>query len=301
VRTPALPLIHQQVALRAAQSPDATALVFRGERISYATLNAAADSCAAELARRGSEPGVIVPVMLPRSPLLALSLLAILKTGAAYAAFDSRWPAGRKDALLRMLGSPVAVGRSPGAPGLFDPASRGLPEWAALTERPPEPRGDPAAPAAVFFTSGTTGEPKGVVSPHQATMRLFDRDGPLAFGPGHVMTQAASPAWDAFNLELWGMLTTGGTAVITDHDFLVPGVLRRLISDEGVTTAWLTASLFNLFIDKGPDAFSGLRSLFIGGERRWPPGSVRCGWATAPSLMLTPPASPSMGPRSPAP
>jgi D-alanine--poly(phosphoribitol) ligase subunit 1 len=161
----------------------------------------------------------------------------------------------------------VAVGQSEGIPGMFDPATRSLPEWAALTERPPESPNDPAAPAAVFFTSGTTGEPKGVVSPHQATTRLFDRDGPLAFGPTQVMTQAVSPAWDAFSLELWGMLTTGGTAVITDHDFLVPGALQRLIADEGVTTAWLTASLFNLFIDTSPDAFRGLQSLFIGGER----------------------------------
>jgi D-alanine--poly(phosphoribitol) ligase subunit 1 len=251
----------------AAKQPDATALVARGERISYGTLNAAADSCAAELARRGVGPGAMVPVMLPRSPMLVVSLLGILKAGAAYAAFDRRWPAGRTDVLLRMLDSPVTVGPLGGTTGVFDPAVRTLREWAALDERSPESLNDAVAPATVFFTSGTTGVPKGVVSPHQATTRLFASDGPLAFGPGQVMTQAASPAWDAFSLELWGMLTTGGTAVLTDHDFLVPGVLRRLIVTEGVTTAWLTASLFNLFIDTSPDVFMGLRSLFIGGER----------------------------------
>jgi amino acid adenylation domain-containing protein len=267
VLKPAHRLIHQRVAMRAAESPDATALVFQGKRISYAVLNAAADSCAAELARRGAGSGVIVPVMLPRSPVLVLSLLAILKTGAAYSAFDSRWPEGRKNALLRLLDSPVVIGQPRDIPGVFDPTIRSLPEWAALGGRPPVSPDDPAMPAAVFFTSGTTGEPKGVVSPHQATTRLFDSEGPMAFGPKQVMTQASSPAWDAFNLELWGMLTTGGTAVITDHDFLVPGVLRRLIADEGVTTAWLGASLFNLFIDTSPGVFSGLQSLFIGGER----------------------------------
>jgi amino acid adenylation domain-containing protein len=267
VLKPAGRLIHRQVEARAAESPEAVALVFRGGRTSYEVLNAAADSCAAELARRGAGPGVIVPVMLPRTPALVLSLLAILKTGAAYAAFDTRWPEGRKDALLRLLNSPVAVGQPESTAGVVAPAIRSLPEWAALGERPPASPDDPAMPAAVFFTSGTTGEPKGVVSPHQATTRLFDAAGPMAFGPKQVMMQGASPAWDAFNLELWGMLTTGGTTVITDHDFLVPGALQRLISDERVTTAWLSASLFNLFIDNSPSAFSGLQSLFIGGER----------------------------------
>jgi amino acid adenylation domain-containing protein len=264
VLNPADRLIHRQVEMHAAQAPEAAALVFKGERISYGLLNAAADSYAAALARHGAGPRVIVPVMLPRSPALVLSLLAILKTGAAYAAFDNRWPQGRKDALVRLLDSPVVVGQQGGAAGV---PARSLREWAALGGRPPASPGDPAAPAMVFFTSGTTGEPKGVVSPHQATTRLFDGQGPMAFGPEQVMMQAASPAWDAFNLELWGMLTTGGTAVITEHDFLVPGVMRRLITDEGVTTAWLGASLFSLFVDASPDCFSGLQTLFIGGER----------------------------------
>jgi non-ribosomal peptide synthetase component F len=84
------------------------------------------------------------------------------------------------------------------------------------------------------------------------------------------MCQAAPAAWDAFSLELWGMLTTGGTVVIVPDDHLLPHVLQHHIVDDGVNTAWLTASLFNLFVDLEPDCFKGLSHLLSGGERLSP-------------------------------
>jgi amino acid adenylation domain-containing protein len=246
------------------------ALVHRGATIGYRTLDAAADACAAELARAGVQPGTTVPVILPRTPHLALALLAILKCGAAYAAFDRRWPAERIESLLGLLRPPLVVTASAGPAGgypAWDPAARAVADWAAAGGRPPAAVISDDAPACVFFTSGTTGSPKGVVSPHRATTRLFAAQGPLAFGPGRVMSQAAPPAWDAFSLELWGMLATGGTSVIVEDDHLLPHVLHQLVTDHGVDTAWLTASLFNLFVDLEPECFAGLGHVFTGGEK----------------------------------
>ncbi|MFF4356470.1 amino acid adenylation domain-containing protein [Streptomyces sp. NPDC001604] len=264
-------LIHQAVAHRARSAPRALAVVDGGLRLDYASLDAAADAWARHLAATGVGPGTLVPVLLPRSARLYVALLAVLKCGAGYAALDPRWPRERIDGVLRQLDAPVLI-----TDREEDAVSH--PVWRPPTDlsvpRPGPDEGEftpydgPAdAPAAVFFTSGTSGTPKGVVSPHAATTRLFAPDGPLAFGPGTVMLQAAPAAWDAFSLELWGMLTTGGTCVTAREDYLLPDTLRQAIDTCSVNTAWLTASLFNLFTEIDPDCFKGLDRLYIGGER----------------------------------
>lgn len=265
-------LIHHLVTRQAALRPDAVALVHPGGRLTYRELDALADAWAAELSGHGVRPGVLVPVHLPRSARQIAALLAVLKCGAGYAALDRRWPDARLAQVLGQLAAPVVVSDVPAT------ELAGVPVWHPPTEAvaPADDAPHPApltadAPAAVFFTSGTSGAPKGVVSPHRATTRLFTPDGPLAFGPGCVMAQAAPSPWDAFSLEVWGMLTTGGTTVIVEDDYLLPETLRELIAEAGVNTLWLTSPLFNLFVEVDPDAFAGLRQVITGGERLSPP------------------------------
>lgn len=259
-------LIHEAVTHQALAQPDATALVRGDERISYRALDALADAYAGELAERGVGPGHVVPVVLPRSPGLVAVLLAVLKCGAAYAALDHRWPAERITAVTGTLDTPVVVTDVPG-PESWSPGTHPLDDTVRPKSRPVPVAVPATAPAAVFFTSGTTGEPKGVVSPHRATTRLFVRDTFADFGPGRVMAQAAPVSWDAFSLELWGMLATGGTSVMVESDYFLPDDLMRLVKNEGVNTLWLTAGLFNLFVDENVDCFSGLTQVLTGGER----------------------------------
>ncbi len=268
-------LIHHAVARQAALRPDATAVVHGAARLNYGSLDATARAHAAELTRLGVGPGRIVPVVLPRGTRLPTALLAVLHTGAAYCALDPHWPAAHLRALVERLAPPLVV---------TDAAQST--DWPVPAWTPPPPSLDPAtappvglpsappdgtdAPAMVFFTSGTTGRPKAVVSPHRATLRLFDAPTFADFGPGHAMPQAAPVPWDAFALELWGMLTTGGTSVVPEDDRLLPDDLRALTERHGVDHVWLTASLFNLFVDEDPDAFRGLRRVITGGERLSP-------------------------------
>lgn len=278
-RTPIVPL-HLAISRIAAEQPDAPAVLgLDGTVLSYARLDRAADAWARELRRRGVRAGDVVPVLMTRSPVLPPVLLAILKCGAAYAALDHRWPDARIADVLAKLGPcPVVLGEDH-----REAAERlRLDVWCPPPLRPASDAADPAeaglgtvglehtdagATACVFFTSGTTGESKGVLSPHSATMRLFDPAGPMPFGPGSVMPLSTYLTWDVAAFELWGMLATGGTCVPVPDDFLTPRAVADLIGVQGVDTLWLTTSLFHLLVTEDIDCFDGLRRLYVGGER----------------------------------
>lgn len=292
---PAVPrLIHEAVADQARSRPSAVAIVHREERIDYATLDAAADAYASALHASGVRSGTLVPVLLPRTPQLVAVLLAVLKCGAAYAALDRRWPRERINQVSRLARPGIMVTDAAGAGACGEVTRWTVPDEplrqaAARGDRPPYTRVDSAQPATIFFTSGSTGIPKGVLSPHRATMRLFAGRSFAEFGPGRTMLQTAPVSWDAFSLEVWGPLTSGGTCAIADTDYLLPEDLADLIGAANVDTAWLTSSLFNFLVDEDdPDrrCFVGLRHVLTGGERLSPTHVARF-LARYPDIILT--------------
>ncbi|MFR0357446.1 amino acid adenylation domain-containing protein [Streptomyces sediminimaris] len=262
-----IPAVFREQARR---YPRATALVHGDRALSYARLDRASDALAHRLREAGVAPGDLVPVVVPRSAELVVALLAVLKRGAAYAALDPAWPRPHLHRLIRRLGARAVVSDDEGGwpqpvvvPAVTVDATR-----AGRDPRPADVTGD--RPAMVFFTSGTTGTPKAVVSPHRATLRLLDDEVLARPGPGGAMPLAAPSPWDAFAFELWSMLLTGGTSVITEGPYLMPDTLRSAVRRHGVDTVWLTATLFNLFVDEDPASFAGLRQVLTGGERLSP-------------------------------
>lgn len=245
--------LHQRFADHAAATPDAVALRTSTGTVSYRTLDSTANALAAGLASAGAGPGHVLPVVLPRGVDLVTALLAVLKTGAGYAVIDPSWPRHRRHEVIGQLNPPLVV-------------ESATPDPAGPTGFRPVPVAG-TDPCSVFFTSGTTGRPKGVLTTHDATARLFGGDTFASFGPGTVIPLAAPAPWDAFSLELWSALLSGGSCLIVDEPYLSAHSLRAGITGHGVNTVWLTSSLFNLIVDEDLDAFAGIDQVMIGGER----------------------------------
>jgi mycobactin peptide synthetase MbtE len=276
--------LHEVFSAWVRRRPHAPALIWTGGQFSYADLDARASAWAVELAARGVCPGHLVPVILPRGVPLVCALLGILKAGGAYALLDPDWPEDRLAAALANLNPPFIVTEDLLQGHIRPDLSHAL-EPGVVESPAPDYITVSASPCCVYFTSGTTGQPKGVLSPHVGTSRLFEAGGVPGFNVGSIVPLAAATPWDAFSLELWGALLNGGTAWLPDEPFLTAGALRRGIAGYGVNTVWLTSSLFNLVVDEDPDAFVGLGHVIIGGERL-SPGHVRRFLERHPRIML---------------
>ena len=254
-------------------SPDAIAVTDARSSMTYASLGQAADDLASRLRAVGVRPGAIVAVAMERSIDAIVAVLAVLKAGAAYLPLDLAHPPERLAFVVADAQAGVVVVDDAGA-GLALPAAvvrvAVASAGAATSPRQVATEADAAvdgdALAYVMYTSGSTGTPKGVEIQHHAILRLVCDVDYVALGPGTRMLHAAPLGFDASTLELWGALLNGGGVVVHDEAIPSGAGLAATIARHDVTTAWLTAALFNAVVDEDPGHLAGLRELFTGGE-----------------------------------
>uniref|UniRef100_UPI0003737F3C non-ribosomal peptide synthetase n=1 Tax=Nocardiopsis alkaliphila TaxID=225762 RepID=UPI0003737F3C len=263
--------VHEIFEARAGTDPDAVALPGTGACLTYGELNARANRLARYLRELGMGPGDLVGVLLQRGEGFAEALIGVLKTGAGYVPLDPAFPDERLATMVRVADVRSVV------------TTRRLAERvpaesrAILLDAEHERIGtqalhdlgvavSPDAPACVMFTSGSTGEPKGVVAPHRAIVSTLLGQDYLDFGPEQVWLQTAPVSWDAFVLEFWGALLHGSPCVLQPGQKPEPALMARLCAEHGVTSMWLSAGLFNLVLDENPEVFEGLRQVITGGE-----------------------------------
>ena len=258
------------------RTPDAVALVGANASLTYFELNEKANQLAHFLQKAGVTRGDRVAVSLNRSLEVIVSLIAILKTGAAYVPVDPSYPASRLAFLIEDSQAKVLLTQRPIAAELPPLATNVVSldhDWPVIalesTRNLADGASNPHNPdqlAYVMYTSGSTGNPKGVLVPHRAVLRLVKNNPFASFASDEVFLQLAPISFDAATFEIWGALLNGGKLVLGPTDRITPEEIGRLISKCDVTTVWLTAALFHLIVTEHIEVIRPLRQLLAGGD-----------------------------------
>ncbi|UUH69635.1 non-ribosomal peptide synthetase DhbF [Bacillus subtilis] len=279
--------LPEQFEKQAALRPDAIAVVYENQELSYAELNERANRLARMMISEGVGPEQFVALALPRSLEMAVGLLAVLKAGAAYLPLDPDYPADRIAFMLKDA-QPAFIMTNTKAANHIPPVENvpkivlDDPELAEKLNTYPagnpknKDRTQPLSPlntAYVIYTSGSTGVPKGVMIPHQNVTRLFAAtEHWFRFSSDDIWTMFHSYAFDFSVWEIWGPLLHGGRLVIVPHHVSrSPEAFLRLLVKEGVTVLNQTPSAFYQFMQaerEQPDLGQALslRYVIFGGE-----------------------------------
>jgi amino acid adenylation domain-containing protein len=266
--------VHRLFETQAAATPEAVAVVFAGETLSYRELNARANRLARRLQELGVGPEAVVGISAERSFEMVVGLLGVLKAGGAYLPLDPALPAERLAFMMADAGIDLLLTQErllPDLPALHDGLGIVPLDGAGLGAGSPEDVAVPLLPdnaAYVIYTSGSTGQPKGVVVSHRALgNRLqYARTGDVTAADAFL--QKTTISFDVSLLEIFAPLAVGGRTVLArpggqqDVAYLV-----ELIREQEVTyTSFPPSLLYVLFEQEGFDRCTSLRTVVTGGE-----------------------------------
>ncbi len=256
----------------AEKTPDAPAIHW-GENESHSFLHVKemSDNLAIRLQKQGVSPGDVVAFMPKRDGSMIPTIIGILKAGAAYLPVEPSFPADRIIYMLEMAKAKLLLlhGAIPPPEGLPCPFQQL--DFSAPKERPvvfPADR-SPEDPFNVLFTSGSTGQPKGVMMVHKSISNLLAHVEPLLAGPDSRMLCASSCVFDVFTTEALLCLATGRCAVIADEEeMLLPWKLAARIEKDGADIIQLTPSRMQMCLasDEFRHALRNVKSIILLGE-----------------------------------
>ncbi|WP_163832494.1 non-ribosomal peptide synthetase [Spartinivicinus ruber] len=265
--------IHRLFERQALKTPEAIAVVAEGEQLTYQALNQRANQLAHYLRASGVDTETLVGLCVERSIDMVVSILAILKAGGSYLPLDPSYPKERLDYILEdsnpllLITQRNLLNHFPDYTGLITYIDTDWPIIQAYTGHNLTNISEITKLAYVIYTSGSTGKPKGTLVRHKGVVRLVINNQALPFlSPETVTMQCASIAFDAATFELWGALLNGGRVVLYSEEMVDIKLLESMINQYQVNTMWLTAGLFDHFVQQVDTPLNSMQYLLAGGD-----------------------------------
>ncbi|MFE7169189.1 amino acid adenylation domain-containing protein [Streptomyces sp. NPDC057616] len=266
--------VHQLFEQRVLLHPDAVAAEQDGRRWTYRELNSRANRIARALLARGLRPEDVVAVVMERNLDWPAAVLGVLKAGGVYLPVEPHFPADRIATTLRRAGCGLVLTEEGGA-GHVDPAVRRLFVDTAYTEGHGD--GNPDVPVAagqlayIYFTSGSTGEPKGAMCEHAGFLNhVLAKIDDLGVGAGRTVAQTAPQCFDISLWQLVSALLVGGRTLLIGQETIldvprfVDTVVRGRVNVLQIVPSYLEAVLAEL--EQRPRELPDLRCVSVTGE-----------------------------------
>ncbi|AZQ40774.1 amino acid adenylation domain-containing protein [Streptomyces cyaneochromogenes] len=271
---------HELFEQRVRAHPDAVAAVCGDQRWTYGELNARANRLARALLARGLGREGVVAVVTERNLDWAAAVIAVFKSGGVYLPVEPHFPAERIATMLTRAGCRLVL-TEPGSTTMLDraldtlPAVRALPVDAAYAEGHPDSDPgvgvEPDQLAYIYFTSGSTGEPKGAMCEHAGMLNhLYAKIDDLGIGEGQVVAQTAPQCFDISLWQLACALLSGGRTLLVEQDAIldvprfVDTIARGGVNVLQVVPSYLDAVVS--YLERHPRALPDLRCVSVTGE-----------------------------------
>lgn len=266
--------ILQLVAMQAAATPEAVAVVAGDQMLNYRELNQQANQLAHYLQTLGVGPNVLVGLCLERSLDMVVGLLGILKAGGAYVPLDPTYPPERLSFMLEDAQVPVLVTQQYLVTRLHTQRAQVICLDADAAVLAQQSEADPISTITaddlvyVIYTSGSTGRPKGVQITHYSLLNLvYWHQHTFAVTSADRATQVSSPAFDATGWELWPYLTIGASVYLPDEDTRIsPTLLRDWLVKHKITITFLPTVLAESVMALEWPSTTSLRFLLTGAD-----------------------------------
>lgn len=250
------------------KTPDNIAVVFENQKLTYRELNERANSLANYLRNNGVGLNDSVAIFLDKSLEMIVAILAILKVDALYVPIDIDYPDNRINFMLSDSNAKIVLTKRAFLLDLDfeNTLAIDLCNTIYLDNKtfPSKHAGDLAY---VMYTSGSTGNPKGVVVKQKSIIRLVKNPNYINFHKNEKILQTGSIVFDACTFEIWASLLNGFELyIIKKSELLDPNSLKSYLIENKITILWLTAPLLNQLCENHPDMFKTVRCLLTGGD-----------------------------------